>query len=44
VPLEKLDEMQRAAGELAAREQKMIAAARAPGATIDQIKAAIAGG
>jgi regulator of RNase E activity RraA len=43
VPQDKIDAMQAAAADLAAREAKMIAAARVPGATLEQIKAAIKG-
>jgi regulator of RNase E activity RraA len=43
VPVDKIDAMQKAADGLAAREAKIIAAARAPGATVEQIKAAMKG-
>jgi regulator of RNase E activity RraA len=43
VPVDKIDAMQKAADGLAAREAKIIAAARAPGATVAQIKAAMKG-
>jgi regulator of RNase E activity RraA len=43
VPVDKIDAMHKAADGLAAREAKIIAAARAPGATVEQIKAAMKG-
>jgi regulator of RNase E activity RraA len=43
VPVDTIDAMQEAAGALSAREAKIIAAARAPGATVEQIKAAMKG-
>jgi regulator of RNase E activity RraA len=43
VPADKIDAMQAAAEGLSAREAKIIAAARAPGATVEQIKAAMKG-
>ncbi len=43
VPVDKIDAMQEAAEALSAREAKIIAAARAPGATVEQIKAAMKG-
>jgi regulator of RNase E activity RraA len=43
VPAGKIDAMQAAAEGLSAREAKIIAAARAPGATVEQIKAAMKG-
>jgi len=43
VPVDKIDAMQEAAEGLSAREAKIIAAARAPGATVEQIKAAMRG-
>jgi regulator of RNase E activity RraA len=43
VPVDKIDAMQKAADGLAAREAKIIAASRAPGATVEQIKAAMKG-
>jgi regulator of RNase E activity RraA len=43
VPLEVIDAMQAAAEGLSAREAKIIAAARAPNATVEQIKAAMKG-
>jgi regulator of RNase E activity RraA len=43
VPVDKIGAMQAAAEGLAAREAKIIAAARAPGATVEQIKAAMKG-
>jgi len=43
VPADKIDAMQAAADGLSAREAKIIAAARAPGATVEQIKAAMKG-
>src|SRR5215468_8224240 len=43
VPVETIDAMQKAAGGLAAREAKIIAAARAPDVTVDKIKAAMKG-
>jgi hypothetical protein len=41
VPIDKIDAMQAAAEALSAREAKIIAAARTPGATVEQIKAAM---
>jgi regulator of RNase E activity RraA len=41
VPTDKIDAMQAAAEGLSAREAKIIAAARAPGVTVEQIKAAM---
>jgi regulator of RNase E activity RraA len=43
VPADKIDAMQAAGEGLSAREAKIIAAARAPGATVEQIKAAMKG-
>ena len=43
VPVETIDAMQKAADDLAAREAKIIAAARAPDVTVDKIKAAMKG-
>jgi regulator of RNase E activity RraA len=43
VPLETIAPMQAAADDLAAREAKIIAAARAPGVTVEKIKAAMKG-
>jgi regulator of RNase E activity RraA len=43
VPPDKIDAMQGAAEGLSAREAKIIAAARSPGATVEQIKAAMKG-
>jgi regulator of RNase E activity RraA len=43
VPVDKIDAMHKAADGLAAREAKIIAAARAPGASVEQIKAAMKG-
>jgi regulator of RNase E activity RraA len=43
VPPEIIDAMQAAAGKLAATEARIITAARAPGATVETIKAAIRG-
>jgi len=43
VPPDKIAAMREAASGLAAREAKIIAAARAPGATVEQIKAAMKG-
>jgi regulator of RNase E activity RraA len=43
VPRDKIDAMQAAADKLAATEARIIAAARAPGATVEAIKAAIKG-
>jgi len=43
VPVETIDAMQKAADDLAAREAKIIAAARAPDVTLDKIKAAMKG-
>src|SRR5215510_12965624 len=43
VPIEAIDAMQKAADDLAAREAKIIAAARAPGVTVEKIKAAMKG-
>ena len=43
VPIDKIDAMQAAAQDLGAREAKIIAAARAPGVTVEQIKAALRG-
>jgi regulator of RNase E activity RraA len=43
VPRDKIDAMQAAAEKLGAQEARIIAAARAPGATVEQIKAAIRG-
>jgi regulator of RNase E activity RraA len=43
VPADKIDAMQAAAEGLSAREARIIAAARAPGATVEQIKAAMKG-
>ena len=43
VPVDKIGAMQAAAAGLAAREAKIIAAARMPGATVEQIKAAMKG-
>jgi regulator of RNase E activity RraA len=43
VPVDKIGAMQAAAEGLAAREAKIITAARAPGATVEQIKAAMKG-
>ena len=43
VPADKIAAMQAAAAELSAREAKMIAVARAPGATVEQIKTALRG-
>ena len=41
VPTDKIDAMEKAAEGLSAREAKIIAAARAPGVTVEQIKAAM---
>ena len=43
VPLDTIDAMQAAAEGLSAREAKIIAAARVPAATVEQIKAAMKG-
>jgi len=43
VPVETIDAMHKAADDLAAREAKIIAAARAPDVTVDKIKAAMKG-
>ena len=43
VPPDKIDAMQAAAEGLIAREAKIIAAARSPGVTVEQIKAAMKG-
>jgi regulator of RNase E activity RraA len=43
VPADKIDAMQAAADKLAATEARIIAAARAPGATVETIKAAFRG-
>ena len=43
VPPDKIDAMQGAAEGLSAREAKIIAAARSPGVTVEQIKAAMKG-
>jgi regulator of RNase E activity RraA len=43
VPVDKIDAMREAAEGLSAREAKIIAAARAPGVTVDAIKAAMKG-
>jgi len=43
VPVGNIDAMAAALGELLEREAKIIAAARAPGATADSIKAAMKG-
>jgi regulator of RNase E activity RraA len=43
VPVDKIDAMQAAAEGLNARESRIITAARAPGATVEQIKAAMRG-
>jgi len=43
VPPEKIEAMQAAAEKLSAQEARIIAAARAPGATVEQIKAALRG-
>jgi regulator of RNase E activity RraA len=43
VPADKIDAMQAATEALSGREAKIIAAARAPGATVEQIKAAMKG-
>jgi regulator of RNase E activity RraA len=43
VPVDKVDAMQGANEGLSAREAKIIAAARSPGATVEQIKAAMKG-
>ena len=43
VPMDKIDAMQSAAGDLAAREAKIIAVARSKGVTVEQIKVAMQG-
>jgi regulator of RNase E activity RraA len=43
VPMDKIDAMQSAAGDLAAREAKIIAVARNRGVTVEQIKVAMQG-
>jgi regulator of RNase E activity RraA len=43
VPIEAIDAMHKAADDLAAREAKIIAAARAPDVTVEKIKAAMKG-
>jgi regulator of RNase E activity RraA len=43
VPIESIDPMQAAADDLAAKEAKIITAAKTPGVTVEQIKAAMKG-
>jgi hypothetical protein len=43
VPIDKIDAMQSAAGDLSAREAKIIAVARRKGVTVEQIKVAMQG-